>query len=161
MSREVAEELKKWILRGEFLLTERVSPIGKGEFKPMKSPVILAKDIMTTPVITARKDITLEKASKILVEYDINYLPIVDENGILIGIVTSWDIAKAVALGKKDINEIMTKKVITAYEDEPIEIIAKKMEKYDISGIPIIDKNRRIVGIVTSEDLSRLIGREK
>ncbi|WP_423792377.1 homocysteine biosynthesis protein [Methanocaldococcus indicus] len=158
-AKEVAEELKKWILEGKFLLTERVAPLGKGECKPMKSDVILVRDIMTKPAITAKPHISIEEASRILMKYDINHLPIVDENGILLGIVTSWDIAKAIALGKKSIDEIMTINVITAKETDPVEIVAKKMEKYSISGIPVVDKNNRVVGIVTSEDLSRLIGR--
>ncbi|WP_456472576.1 homocysteine biosynthesis protein [Methanocaldococcus sp.] len=160
-AREVAEELKRRILSGEFLLTERVAKLGKGEFKPMKSPITLVKDVIKREPITARIGISIEEAARILMENDINHLPIVNDEGKILGIVTSWDIAKAVAEKKKKIEEIMTKNVITAYKDEPVDEVARKMDKHDISGLPVVDKSGRVVGVITSEDLSRLLGGKK
>ncbi|ENN95710.1 hypothetical protein J422_06476 [Methanocaldococcus villosus KIN24-T80] len=161
MAREVAKELKNWILNGEFLLTERVAPLGKPEFKPMKSPITLVKDIMSSPPIVANPNITINEAANVLIKYDINHLPIVDSEGRLIGIVTSWDIAKALALNKKKIDEIMTKNVVVAYKDEPIDVVARRMSLNKISGMPVIDENKRVIGVITSEDISGLLGEKK
>ncbi|WP_456418593.1 homocysteine biosynthesis protein [Methanocaldococcus infernus] len=160
-AREVAEELKRRILEGSFLLTERVAPLGKGEFKPMRSPITLVRDVIKREPIVAKLGISIEEAAKILMNNNINHLPIVDEHGKIVGIVTSWDIAKAVAEKKRKIEEIMTRNVVTARKDEPIDEVARKMCRYDISGLPVIDENNRVVGVVTSEDLSRLLGGRK
>ncbi|WP_421078146.1 homocysteine biosynthesis protein [Methanothermococcus sp. Ax23] len=157
-SREVAEELKNWILNGEFLLTERVDVFGKGSAKPMKAKAKLVGDIISKPPIVGKSDITIDEASKILIENDINHLPIVDENNILIGILTSWDIARAVAQNKKSISEIMTRHIISSTVDEPIDVVARKMSRNNISGVPVVDKNGKVLGVVTAEDLSKLIG---
>jgi uncharacterized protein (DUF39 family)/predicted transcriptional regulator len=161
MAREVAETLKQWILDGRFLLTERVAPLGRAENKPMKSPITLVKDILSKPPITAPSNISIMDAAKILIEHNINHLPIVDEYGKLLGIITSWDIAKALAQNKKTIEEIMTRNVITAHEDEPVDHVARKMSKYNISGLPVVDDNWKVVGMITSEDISRLFGGKK
>ncbi|GBF36464.1 homocysteine biosynthesis protein [Methanofervidicoccus abyssi] len=160
-SREVAEELKKWILNGEFMLSESVAPLGKGSCKPMKAEVKLVRDILSRPPIVAKQNISIEEAARILTEKNINHLPIVDEEGRLIGIVTSWDIARAVAQNINSICEIMTKHVISSTLDEPIDVVARKMSRYDISGVPVIDKSGKVVGVVTAEDLSKLLGNRK
>ena len=161
MAREVAETLKQWILDSKFLLTERVDSLGRAENKPMKSPITLVKDILSKPPITAQSNISIMDAAKILIQHNINHLPIVDKHGRLAGIITSWDIAKAIAQNKKTIEEIMTRNVITAHEDEPVDHVAVKMSKHNISGVPVVDNYRRVVGIITSEDISRLFGGKK
>ena len=161
MAREVAETLKQWILDGRFLLTERVALLGRAENKPMKSPITLVKDILSKPPITAPSNVSIMDAAKIMIEHNINHLPIVDECGKLLGIITSWDIAKALAQNKKTIEEIMTRNVITAHEDEPVDHVARKMGKYNISGLPVVNDNRKLVGMITSEDISRLFGGKK
>lgn len=158
-SREIAEELKNLILKGEFLLTEPVSPLGVGSSKPMKAKAKLVGDIISRPPIVAGADISITDASRILIENNINHLPIVDKNSHLIGIVTSWDIAKAVAQNKKSISEIMTTHIISCTVNEPIDVLARRMGRNNISGVPVVDKYGKVVGIITAEDLSKLIGR--
>lgn len=165
MAMEVAEELKKLIEKGEFTLSEYVKPLPKKpkELKPLKikKPLILVKDVETKPAIVASISESVESVAKKIVENNINHVPIVDKNNKLRGIVTSWDIANAVAEGTKKLEEIMTKRVITAKENEPIDVAARRMDKYNISGLPVVDKDNRVIGIVTAEDISRIIGREK
>ena len=93
-----------------------------------------------------------------MVQNSINHLPVVDEKNKLLGIVTSWDVANAVAHGKEKLTDVMTKKVIIAREEEPVDVIARRIDKNKISGLPIIDKDNRVKGMVTAEDISRLIG---
>ncbi|MBC7090295.1 MAG: CBS domain-containing protein, partial [Methanobacteriaceae archaeon] len=76
------------------------------------------------------------------------------------GIVTSWDIADAVAKGKTSLRDVMTRRVIIAREDEPVEVVARRIDKYDISGLPIVDSNNKVKGIITAEDISRLVGKK-
>ena len=159
---EVANELKSWIDDGKFFLTEPVNRIpSKGYVvNPLeiKKPSVLVKNIESKPVIIAYPTDKIGDVAKKLVENNINHLPVVDTEGKLMGIVTSWDIANAVAKDKIKLKDVMTKKVIIAGEDEPVDVIARRIDKYEISGLPIIDKDNKVKGMITAEDISRLIG---
>jgi len=161
MARKVMEELKRMIERGEFLLTAPVERLPtKAVFKPMRQREVRVVKSVMTKAITISPDASIEEASRIIIQKNVNHLPVVDENGILVGIVTSWDVAKAVAMGKLGkVKDVMTRRVITALPDEPIESAARKMERYNISALPVVDARRRVIGLVTSEDLSKLLAR--
>lgn len=158
----VAEELKNWIEKGEFLLTNPVNrvPSQGRTVKPLEisKPAKMVKDIESKPVIIAYSNDQIKDVAKKLVDNNINHLPVVDNNGKLRGIVTSWDIADAVAKGRMKLDEVMTRKVIIAREDESVDIIARRIDKHNISGLPIVDKDNMVKGMITAEDISRLIG---
>jgi len=160
MAEKIMRELKKMIEKGEFLLTSPVESLKRREvFKPMKQKEIkVVKDVMSKAV-TIGEDWSVEEAARLLIEKNVNHLPVVDEEGILMGIVTSWDIAKSVVQGAKKVRDVMTREVVTAYPEEPIAIAVSKLEKHDISALPVVDRRRRVLGIVTSEALSKLLGR--
>ena len=162
VAREIAEKLKKWIERGEFFLSPPVELLPRDTvFKPMKqvTGALLVKDIMTKPAITAAPNDKISRGAKLLAEKAFNHLPIVDKKGKLLGIVTSWDLAVALGTGKRKLSEIMTRKVVTASEDEPVDAAARKLEQHNISGLPVINADGLVMGILTSEDISRLVGR--
>ncbi len=161
MARKIMKDLKKLIEKGEFYLTKPVERLPKrGELKPMRQREIKVVRSVMTSAITVSEETTIEEAARIMIERSVNHLPVVTPDGVLVGIVTSWDIAKAVALGKRgSVREVMTKNVIVTHPDEPVEIAAKKMEEHDISALPVVDAKRRVIGLVTSEDLSRLVAR--
>ncbi len=161
MARKVMIELKRMIERGEFLLSAPVERLTtKSKLKPMRQKEIKVVKSVMTKAITVTPDTSVEEVAKIIIQKNVNHLPVVDESGKLVGIVTSWDVAKAVAMGKLGkVKDVMTKKVITALPDEPVEIAARKMEKYNISALPVVDAKMRVLGLVTSEDLSRLLAR--
>jgi uncharacterized protein (DUF39 family) len=160
MARKIARELKNRVERGEFLLTQPVERLSKiGSFKAMRQREVKVVRSVMTSAISITPETTVEEASRIIIQKNVNHLPVVKE-GILIGIVTSWDVAKAVATGKIGrVGEVMTRRVVTAFPDDPIEVAAGKMEKYDISALPVIDARKRVVGLITSEDLSKLLAR--
>lgn len=160
MAEKIMKELKKQIERGEFYLTSPVDRIPqRAVLKPMRQREIkVVKSVMTKAHMIS-PETTIEEAAKLMIEKGLNHLPVVD-NEKLVGIITSWDIAKAVAAGKKgSVEEIMTRRVIVTHPEEPIEVAARKMEQNDISALPVVDSRRRVLGIVTSEDLSKLIAR--
>jgi CBS domain-containing protein len=63
------------------------------------------------------------------------------------------------AEGKKALADIESRKVVTAKPDEPLEIASKRMAQHNISALPVIDSEHKVLGIVTSEDVSKLLGR--
>lgn len=158
MAREIALTLKKWIEESLFYLSRPVELIPDDTvFKPLKvrrrEPRVA--EVMRRDVPTVKLGEDLRVVARVLVERNIDHLPVVNEQGKLIGIVTSWDIAKALAYSKARLEEIMTKKVITAREYELIDTVIAKMERYNISGLPVVDREDKVIGLVTADDISR------
>jgi CBS domain-containing protein len=163
MAREIAALLKKRIEKGEFLLSEpsRKLPTDTA-LKPMKQtePILKVGQIMAKKLVTVGPEETLERAAVLIKQHGIDHLPVV-EKGRLVGIVTSWDIAVSVGTGKRRISEIMTREVVTARESEPVEVVIRRLEQHRISGVPVVDERGALVGIVTTDDISKALGRRK
>jgi len=164
-AREIAGVLKSQVEKGEFLLTQSVTPLPKeARVKPMKQTKEFpnVEDVMSREVVTVREDIPIDQAARTIIGGSFDHLPVTSADGRLIGIVTAWDISKAVANGKTSrISEIMTRKVVSSTPDEPIELAARKLDTHSISALPVVDKQGRVTGMVTSNDLSRLFARRR
>ncbi len=159
-AREIAEKLKQWILKGEFFLSRPAQLLpDKTEFKPLevKRYEPRVRDVMTRSIISARPADDVKTVANLIVKHGIDHVPIVDDEGKLMGIVTSWDLAKAVAEEKRSLNEIMTRRVIVAKPDEPIDVVARRLTQYRISGMPVVDESFKVVGIITTDDIAKLI----
>ncbi|MFB3764892.1 MAG: homoserine O-acetyltransferase [Methanotrichaceae archaeon] len=115
-------------------------------------------DVMIKEVVIIRQGSSVEDAARIMMNEGVTHLPVISEDGRLEGIVTAWDVSKAVALKYTLLEEIMTRNVVTSRSDEPIEGAAKRMNKYNISALPVVDDGQRIIGMVTSDGVSRLVG---
>ncbi len=161
IAEKIMKELKRMIERGEFFLTEPVERIPRSAtFKPMRQREVKVVRSVMSQAVTINAETSIKEAARIMIERNVNHLPVIDAEGRLVGIVTSWDIARAVAAGVKgSVGEIMTRKVITVSPDDPVEVAATRMEVHNISALPVIDSRRRVLGMVTSEDLSKLIAR--
>jgi len=161
MARKVAESLKDWISKGGFMLSEPVERLStKPRVKPMRQVggLPLVKDVMTAGIGTIKPDVSIEEAAKRIIKGEFNHLPVVSGDGRLVGIVTAWDISKAVALTKRGkVEQIMTRKVIVVNPSDPIDIAARKLEQHKISALPVVDGKLKVIGIITSEDLSKLL----
>lgn len=148
---------------------------------------MLARDVMTTEVITVKPDTTVEEAARILVDNKISGIPVVDDENKLIGIVTEKDlIIKASELKvpfyvtlfdsiiflenpirfnnnlKKyiasKVEDAMTTKVLVVEEDTPVEEIVKKMQHERINRVPVV-KDGVIKGIITRNDILKSLVR--
>ncbi len=163
VAKEIAETLKKWIQEGLFVLSRPMELLANDrEFRPMRLRRVepRVEDIMTRPVVTAKPTDRIETVASTLVRSSIDHLPILDDAGRLAGIVTSWDLAKALALRKTSLAEIMTTKVVTAQPKDSLDVVIQKMTRYNISGLPVVDDAQHVVGIVTSDDVSKkVVGR--
>lgn len=141
-----------------------------------------AKDVMSKKVISVKKETSIEDLSKILLKNKISGVPVVDDDGILVGIATEADLIVKDAdlhfpryfellgsiiyleslerfkknlrkyLGTK-VEDVMTAKVVTAKQDAKINEIANMMINKRINRIPIVDDDNRVIGIVTRADI--------
>ena len=114
-------------------------------------------DVMIKDVVTIRHGSSVEEAARIMMTEGVTHLPVISEDGKLAGIVTAWDVSKAVALKYTQLEEIMTRDVVTIGLGDPIERAAKKMNENNISALPVIDGEQRVIGMITSDGVSRLV----
>jgi acetoin utilization protein AcuB len=131
---------------------------------------MLVKNWMSKPAITIDANASMNDAIKLLKNHNIKMLPVM-EKGKLVGIVTDRDLKRASAsdatsleihellylISKIKIKEIMTKKPITVPEDYTVEETAEILLKHNISGVPVIDQYRDVVGTITQNDIFRIL----
>lgn len=118
-------------------------------------------DVMTTDIEVIEEGSTIAVAARRMITTGVNHLPVLRPDKRLVGIVTSWDIAKAVASNYLWLDEIMSRNVITSAPEELIEVAIKKMEEHQISALPVLDVEGYVIGLITSDGISMLIGRCK
>jgi CBS domain-containing protein len=116
------------------------------------------KDIMTPNPECIRPDDTLQDAARRMQDLDVGPLPVCD-NDHLAGMITDRDITvRATAEGKDPrtarVREVMTKEVIYCFEDQDIDDAARMMEERQIRRLLILNRERRLVGIVSLGDLA-------
>jgi CBS domain-containing protein len=160
-ARKVAGTLRHWIENGEFFLSAPVERLPLDTvFKPMKQTEAtpFVGNVMQNAV-TCRADEEVRAIAERIVTKSVNHIVVVDDLGKLCGIVTSWDVTRAMAQGKTLLADIMTQRVVTIKPDEPLEVASKRMAQHNISALPVIDGEKKVLGIVTSEDVSRYLGR--
>jgi len=165
VARKVARALGSSIERGEFVLSapaERLPASGRNNPMKQTREFLLVGDVMSSEVATVREEISIKEASQMIVGGPFDHLPVVSAEGKLIGMVTAWDVSKAVASGKTShISDMMTRKVFIASPDEPLELAARKLHHHKISALPVVDKDHHVIGMVTSDHLSRLYSRRR
>jgi uncharacterized protein (DUF39 family)/CBS domain-containing protein len=161
MARHIAATLKAWIEEGTFFLTAPVERLPLDTtFKPMKQTeaTSFVKNVMQTAV-TCKETEEVRTIAERIVSKSVNHIVAVDNAGKLVGIVTSWDVTRAMAQGKTQLADIMTRRVFTAKPDEPLEMASKRMAEHNISALPVINDEKKVLGIVTAEDVAKLLGR--
>jgi len=161
MAKKVSQTLKEWIDEGSFFLTSPVERLPTNStFKPMRQteeiPFVVS---VMHPAITCTENEEIQVIAKLIVTNSVNHIVVVDDAGKLLGIVTSWDVTRAMAEGKKALADIETRSVVTAKPEEPLEIASKRMAQHNISALPVINIERKVLGIVTTEDVAKLLGR--
>jgi acetoin utilization protein AcuB len=123
--------------------------------------MLLVEDSMTREVVTASPRATAGEAIGLCRERRIRHLPIV-EDGRLVGIVSDRDLrsalpaigdpARAAALEEVLVSDVMTRDVVTARPDDPVEAAANAMRERKIGCLPVVEGGE-LVGIITSSDV--------
>ena len=119
------------------------------------------RDAMTRDVRIARPDETIADAAKAMAALDAGALPVGD-NDRLIGMITDRDIAiRAVGAGKgpdTPVREIMSAEVRYCYDDEELDHVAENMGDIQVRRLPVVNREKRLVGIVSISDVARSEG---
>ena len=115
-------------------------------------------DIMIRNVVTIGLGSSIEDAARVMMTEGVTHLPVISGEGRLAGIVTAWDVSRAVALKYTLLEEIMTREVVTSHLSDPIERAARSMNDHNISALPVVDEWSKVIGMITSDGVSRLAG---
>jgi CBS domain-containing protein len=119
----------------------------------MNVDTCMSKDVrIATPAQSIRE------AAQLMKQCDAGCLP-VGENDRLVGMITDRDIAvHAVAEGKgpdTPVRDVMTKEVLYCFEDEDLDSVADQMGKLQVRRLPVLNRDKRLVGIVSLSDICR------
>lgn len=148
------------------------------------------REVMTTKVITLRPDQSFEEAADVLAEHSIGAAPVVDDDGKVIGLLRDEDLIVSEAnlhvptwfsfLGAEfplpgeqkrfeselkrmtaaNVSELMTTEFPTCRPDDTLGQVATLMHDNDVTHMPVIDDDGRLVGIVARGDLVRRVAAE-
>lgn len=130
----------------------------------------LVKDFMSKKVVTCRKTDSLKFALNLMNKNNVSRLVVTDENGFPLGLITtntllthsdyfikgktrSRDYLIPIDNKKLTVNDLLTEKLITINEEEDLATAATLMIKNKISGIPVIDSKKNLIGIVSKTDV--------
>lgn len=126
--------------------------------KEMKMQI---KDAMTADVHLANPQQHIRDVARSMAEIDAGVMPVAD-NDRLVGMVTDRDIAiRAIAAGKGPdtaVREIMSKDVKYCFEDDDIDDVAHNMGELKIRRLPVLNRDKRLVGIVSLGDIATANG---
>ena len=142
-----------------------------------------ARDVMTLAVFTAKPTMSVKDVARLFMEQRISAVPVVDDQGKIVGIVSEGDLVhrseisterrhpwwldlmagdevlaaeEYIKAHAKRVADIMTRNVITAEPDTPLQEIAETLQKYSVKRLPIV-RNGQLVGIVSRANLVQAI----
>jgi len=135
---------------------------------------ITVSEWMTSDVITTNPNTAISAAHQIMTEKVIRRLPVVDRNK-LVGIITIGDVREAspsdaTTLSIWELNylwsqltveKVMTRKPMTVNPDTPILDAAELMLEHKIGGLPVVNENGELAGVITESDIFRMLVRSR
>jgi CBS domain-containing protein len=135
--------------------------------------IMKAKDAMTSPAITVNQDASLREAGDVLARHAISALPVVDDEGLLVGILSQMDLIRfntsegprpAGAESGGDelegmrVADVMTVEVVTVAPDTELHTVAMRLSDSHVRQVPVV-QDTRPVGIVSRRDLIKWMAR--
>ena len=144
---------------------------------------IPVRDIMTRIVVTASRDIDVREAAKLLSEHKISGMPVVDRSMRVIGVISEADIlflaGSATVHPLKDfilrllgerrqqhktgtkVEDVMSLPPITALADDDVRRVAAVLDERRIKRLPVVDREGKLIGIISRADIVRAVGKKQ
>ncbi len=140
----------------------------------------IARDIMTREVISVKGDADVHEAGRLLIKNRISGMPVVDNENHVVGMLSSADLLALAGIPRghvfndvvmkyilhnpapqhrtgKSVREIMNTSVITVSPETSVTKIAEILDKKAITRVPVVDRERRLAGIVSRADIIRIV----
>jgi CBS domain-containing protein len=137
----------------------------------------MVKDVMTTEVVAVRQETTFKQMATVLRRYRVSALPVVDDAGRVLGVVSEADLLAKEALAdpgpvaelvhRKDLRkaegltagDLMTSPPVTATPDDPVEQAARMMHFMRVKRLPVVNSGGQLVGIISRADVLAVFDR--
>ena len=118
--------------------------------------MLKVKDVMVTDLVTVKADISVKKAVKVMNDFEIGCLIVVEA----VGIITERDILKRIVVEGRDpektlVGEVMSKPLIVTSPETSLEEAIESMFKHKIKKLPVVEGGK-LVGLVTFTDIARI-----
>jgi CBS-domain-containing membrane protein len=140
----------------------------------LENPNRKVSEVMTREVVTIGPDIFLGQAAKLMVERHLKRLPVVDQEGKLVGILGRLDVLNTIAAvhlpewhpeahpvgAQATVADVMTRDVPTVHESATVEEIFELLVSSAHKRVVVVDDRRRVVGIIADSDLISRVSRE-
>ena len=117
-------------------------------------------EIMTRPAITARPDTTVDALIGLMSHYQIGCVPIIDDRDQPTGIVTKRALLESRNDGRTRAREVMTSRVQTLPSSATLARAAAVMSTEVIHHLLVVDDDQRLIGVISTVDLTRWLARE-
>ena len=114
---------------------------------------MLARDIMTSRVVSVPPTAPIRDVADLLAEYRISGVPVVDEQGQMLGLVTEADL---ISKQGKTAADIMSARVVSVREATPVDEVAQILTSNRFKRVPVM-RDERLVGIVSRADIVRMM----
>jgi len=120
--------------------------------------MLTAKDVMTSDVKSCTADSELATVAKIMWDCDCGTVPVVNEERKVIGMITDRDICIATATRSTvpaniRVRDVMAGNVFTCFVEDEVRTVLKTMKERRVRRLPVVDKQQRLVGIISTNDL--------
>jgi CBS domain-containing protein len=124
------------------------------------------KEVMTKGVECARPGDTIAAAAQRMKDLDVGALPVCGDDDRLVGMVTDRDITVRATAGCCDaggtcVKNVMTPDIIYVFEDQEVQAAARVMEEQQIRRLVVLNRDKRLVGIISLGDLAVKTGDER
>jgi len=124
-----------------------------------------ARDLMSTPVQTCRPDTNLAAITQVMWDHDCGFVPVVDSEGHVVGVITDRDICVASATRRLTPERIAASQAMSAsvqacLPNDAAEDVLATMSTHRIRRLPVIDANGHLQGVVSFNDLVRAVGKK-
>lgn len=136
------------------------------EIKSLKASPLRVKDVMTSPVITAKENETLGLATSRMVKSGLKRLPVVDEDGKLVGVLSRLDILRQVANvnyetpaphitsgAVRTVSDIMSSEIPMVNQDDDLSLIIEKFSQTNSHRLIVVDADGKAIGLLSDSDI--------
>lgn len=146
-------------------------PVGEELGKPLddqrsvhwRSEPLTVAEVMTTGLKVVQRDTKLPDVARVMRDEDVGVVPVVEQDGRLLGVVTDRDIVVRACVGTKPIAElaasdVMTESVMSVVPEERIRDVLVCMGERQVRRMPVVDDHERLLGIVSIGDIANRAG---
>jgi len=161
---------------------KKIYEIALGHARRRAASAVLVKDVMSTDVVAIKRGADLHEAARALSEHRISGMPVVDDDGRVIGVISEADILVLAGMHKEHtfrdvlrnilgepipartrtgnkVEDIMSFPPITSKAEDSVGDVALILDERRIKRLPVVDNDGRLLGIISRADIVRLIGK--